>query len=158
MLIRPLQLPDKPFVHEIIKETNFFVQEEIDIALELIDDFLNNESTTYRIFVIADEQKNNQVIGYVCYGKSPASYATYDLYWIAVKPHVQKKGVGKSLINFVETEIKKENGNQILVETSSKSAYLATQKFYESLGYDKIAVIDDYYAPGDSKIIYAKKL
>jgi len=107
---------------------------------------------------MVDEVHDNHVTGYVCFGKSPLSWATYDLYWIAVSLSIQKKGSGKLLMKFAENEIKKEQGNQILVETASKSSYNPTRKFYESLGYHVLTVIDDYYAPGDSKIIYEKKL
>ena len=157
MLIRPIQSSDKTSVHQILINTKVFTQEEIDVALELMDDYLKNPSSCYKTFVIT-EKGSPAIAGYVCFGKSPMSYATYDLYWIAINPQVQKKGIGKSLMKFVENEIVKEHGNQILLETASKSSYDPTRKFYEALGYQKIAIIDDYYAPGDSKIIYAKKI
>ena len=157
MQIRPLESSDKIPIHQILTDTKFFTREEIKIAMELIDDYLNNPSTTYKIYVMA-YKLSSEIAGYTCFGKAPMSHSTYDLYWIAVNPHAQKKGIGKSLMKFVETEVMKDHGNQILLETASKSSYDSTRKFYESLGYQKIGSVDDYYAPGDSKIIYLKKL
>jgi hypothetical protein len=47
---------------------------------------------------------------------------------------------------------------RVYAETSTQELYTPTRIFYESAGYFKEAVIEDFYAEGDSKAIYVKKL
>ncbi|OGF64819.1 MAG: hypothetical protein A2Y62_19440 [Candidatus Fischerbacteria bacterium RBG_13_37_8] len=155
-MIRSLCSNDKIFIQEILTGTGFFSPLEIATALELIDDFLNNPATTYQIFVSADDINPDTVTGYICYGKNPLSYATYELYWIAVAPGYQKKGVGKALMHFFEERIKEERGINILIETSSKIEYESTRKFYLTLDYKQLSIVENFYAPGDARITYIK--
>jgi hypothetical protein len=57
-----------------------------------------------------------------------------------------------------ESEISRQNGRLICVETSSREDYLATRTFYNGLGYREAAVVADYYASGDSKVILTKRV
>jgi len=66
----------------ILKNTPEFLPPEVIVAGELIDAFLEEEkSSGYHIYV-AD--MDGEIAGYVCYGDTPLTEATWDLYWIAV--------------------------------------------------------------------------
>lgn len=155
MWIRELKNKDRDRITKILKETNMFTDEEIDVAVELIDEFIKNgEKSGYQIYTAVDEK--DDPIGYICFGKRPLTQGVYDVYWIAVDPALQGNGVGKSLMKFVEQKIKEIGGNLILVETSSQEKYLKTRLFYKTCGYDEIARIKDFYKKGDDLIIFAK--
>ena len=51
-----------------------------------------------------------------------------------------------------------ENGRLLLIETSSKDSYGATQAFYLRCGYRELARIPAFYRPGDNKLVYGKYL
>jgi len=134
-----------------------FTEAEIDVAMELIDIFLTKkEQQDYIIYVAENEGK--EVVGYVCYGPTPATDGTYDLYWIAVSPTVQSKGVGKELLAFIENEVIKKKGRLIIIETSSQPKYSPTQKFYLKNNYQIEARIKDFYRKGDDRLIFVKRL
>lgn len=82
---------------------------------------------------------------------------TYDLYWIAVDPSAQGLGVGQALLCEVESQVKAAQGRMVLIETSSRSDYGATQKFYARSGYALEVQLRDFYTPGDDKLIYVKR-
>ena len=84
--------------------------------------------------------------------------STYDLYWIAVDKSQHRAGVGKRLLKFAEEEIVRRGGKMLLVETSSQETYGGTIQFYEKTGYELVGKINEYYRPGDDKLIFAKKL
>jgi hypothetical protein len=44
------------------------------------------------------------------------------------------------------------------VETSSRTAYASTRIFYENCAYRQEALLEDFYAPGDGKVVYCKVL
>ncbi|HTY10828.1 MAG TPA: GNAT family N-acetyltransferase [Bacteroidota bacterium] len=157
MNIRPLQSEDKEPIEKLLRATDVFSNEEIDVAIELIEICLNDKQQgDYEIFSYVDSAQ--QVAGYVCIGPTPSTQGTYDLYWIAVTPSVHGKGIGSELLRFVEERIKEKGGRLIIAETSSTPKYEKTRAFYERKGFQRRACITDYYKPGDDLIIYGKYL
>lgn len=156
MLIRKLIESDREKIKDILTDTNNFNEEEIKIALELIDIYIKDkEQKDYEIFIDEDE---NKIRGYVCIGQRPMTEGTYDLYWIAVNPNVQSRGVGSELIKYIEEYLKEKNGRLILIETSGKDSYEKERKFYEKNLYKELVEIKDFYKTGDSLVIYGKYL
>lgn len=155
-MIRKLSAEDRGKVKNILIYTNNFNEEEIKIALELIDIYIKDkEQKDYEIFV---DEENSKVRGYICIGPRPLTEGTYDLYWIAVNPDVQSKGTGSGLIKYIEEHLKEKKGRLILIETSGKDSYEKERKFYEKNLYKELVNIKDFYKEGDSLVIYGKYL
>ncbi len=83
---------------------------------------------------------------------------TYDLYWIAVDPAAQGRGIGRALLVRVEAEVQARGGRLLLIETSDTPAYASARRLYETSSYRREAVVRDFYAPGDSLLIFSKEL
>ncbi len=153
-MIRKLENDDREKVEKILVDTKNFNDEEIKIAMELIDIYLNvRDQKDYEIFVDVD---GDTVNGYVCIGPRPLTVGTYDLYWIAVNPNVQAKGIGSGLVKYIEGYLKGISARLILLETSGKPGYEKERKFYEKNLYAKFVEIKDFYNIGDSLVIYGK--
>ena len=147
---------DRASVYEILQQTDMFTPPEIIVAMELIDIYLfNKDQRDYSIYVAVGEQ--NEIAGYICYGPTPATEGTYDIYWIAVAPNLQKKGIGKELLHFVEQDIIRLKGRMIVIETSSQQKYYPTQQFYLKNNYELDARIKDFYRVGDDRLIFVKR-
>ncbi|HMQ68968.1 MAG TPA: GNAT family N-acetyltransferase [Ignavibacteria bacterium] len=158
-MIRNLTDTDREKIKDILIDTDNFNEEEIKIALELIDVYLNEkDQKDYEIFVDSEEENGNEIKGYVCIGPRPLTEGTYDLYWIAVNPKVQSKGIGSGLIKHIEDHIRSKNGRLILIETSGKDSYEKERKFYEKNNYQELVNIRDFYRSGDGLVIYGKYL
>ncbi|MBP8600721.1 MAG: GNAT family N-acetyltransferase [Candidatus Saccharicenans sp.] len=148
---------DREQVIGLIKATRFFLPDEIKVAEELIDIYLNQpEQQDYKIEVVEDQ--TGKVAGYITYGPTPLTEGTWDLYWIAVSPEVQSQGYGRLLVRHLEDEVKENGGRLVIIETSSQPKYLPTRKFYEKLGYREMARIPDFYRSGDDRVIFGKYL
>lgn len=157
MRVRPLTRYDKPGVMELIAATNMFTSEERDIAEEVIDVYLDEpDHDHYDVRVLEDD--HGVTVAYVCFGPTPMTDGTFDLYWIAVHPNERRKGYGKILIESVEKWVEEQKGRLIMIETSSQKAYLPTRQFYERLGYVETARIRDFYRSGEDLVIYCKYL
>ncbi len=152
--IRPMTHDDKPGIMRILRATPEFLPPEVVIAEEVIDSYLQDPlGSGYNILVA---EVDTAVAGYICYGPTPLTEGTWDIYWIAVSQPQQNHGIGSALLAFAENEIRTAKGRLMLIETSSKPAYEKTRRFYLHQDYEVICCISDFYAPKDDKIILRK--
>ena len=155
---------DRGGVFRILEAAGNFTPEEVATALELIDEWLElGEHSGYLTYVMESRDEvegdgDSKMLGYVCFGPTPLTESTFDLYWIAVDKSKHRGGVGKKLLKFAEEEIARRGGKMLLVETSSQETYDGTIQFYEKTGYELVGKIKEYYKPGDDKLIFAKKV
>jgi ribosomal protein S18 acetylase RimI-like enzyme len=154
--VRPMTSEDKPSVMQILRDTPEFKPTEIDVAEEVLDSYLQDPSRSGYYVLVAEV--GSSVAGYICYGPTPLTEGTWDIYWIAVAPKEQIHGIGKTLLALAEDEIKKTQGKLALIETSSKPEYERTRRFHRAQGYELVCRIADFYAPGDDKLVFQKRL
>lgn len=152
VILREKRASDRAPLEAILRATRVFAEYEIDIALELID---ADPKVGYR-FVVAEIA--GKTAGYACFGATPCTVGTWDLYWIAVDPALHGSGVGYALMKSAEDSIRASGGRLIVIETASKPTYDATRAFYVKYGAHEAARVKDFYAPGDDKVIYTVAL
>jgi len=156
-VVRKMQPEDKEPIRAILMGTDVFRQEEVEIAMELIETVLERpEDGEYDMYTCTTESQ--EIVGYLCIGPTAITKGTFDLYWIAVKPFVQRHGVGKKLLEFGEDVIRSQGGRLIVAETSSHPKYLKARTFYLHNGYAEVAHVRDYYDIDDDLVIYGKYL
>jgi ribosomal protein S18 acetylase RimI-like enzyme len=128
----------------------------VRVAEEVIDSYLKDlVGSGYHILVA---EVDSTVTGYICYGSTPLTEGTWDIYWMAVAQEKQNQGIGNALIKSAEKEIVRAKGRLTIIETSSTPVYEKTRHFYLSHGYEVVCRIPDFYAPGDDKLILQKRL
>jgi ribosomal protein S18 acetylase RimI-like enzyme len=143
-------------IERIVRLSGVFTSAEIEIALELPEEKLAKGTASSYEFLFAEDEKH--ILGYTCFGLIPMTFASYDIYWIAVGEHLRGQGIGKKLLAKSENIIFSLSGRRIYVETSSRNEYKPAHKFYDSCDYHIESILKDFYADGDSKIIYLKEL
>lgn len=155
MNIRSMTSKDKSGVIRILQNTPEFTPAEVVLADEVISDYLFNPAESGYFILVAEV--DSSVAGYICYGPTPITEGTWDIYWIAVDHNIQGQGIGRKLMEAVEEKIKEAEGRLILIETSSKPGYEKTNLFYQRAGYKEACRIIEFYAIGDDQIIYEKR-
>jgi ribosomal protein S18 acetylase RimI-like enzyme len=159
MRIRPINPGDRSRIYEIVTAAGNFNDPEIATAMELVDEALEKgEKSSYIIVVAEMPVAAATVAGYACYGSTPLTEGVFDLYWIAVHPETQGRGVGRELIQHVEEDIRSRGGRMLLIETSSRDGYEATIGFYKRTNYELAARIKNFYRIGDDKLVFLKEL
>jgi len=143
-------------VRRITESSGFFFAEEIDTAVELVEERLARGTNSGYWFLFADE--DGRTVGYTSFGPIACTKASFDLYWIAVDATWRGKGLGTRLMAESERRIAAMGGRRIYVETSSREQYDPTRGFYLARGYREEARLADFYGPGDAKVIYVKAL
>jgi ribosomal protein S18 acetylase RimI-like enzyme len=155
--IRPIEPGDREAIRALIAGTNAFKPFEVEVAMELVDVALTRKGQDdYHPYVLAEE--DGTVAAYACFGKNPMTAGTFDLYWIATRADRMGKGYGRAILSFVEEEVRRRGGYLLVIETSSKESYGSAREFYDKVGCTLAAQLPDYYAKGDDKFIYLKRL
>lgn len=157
MNVRPIDVHHRAALASLLTQIEQFKPSEVEVALELIDHSISDPSSSgYESLVAVDEA--GETLGYVCVGPTPMTEATWDLYWIAVAPQAQGRGVGRALYAAAVELLVARGGRQIRIETSSMESYAATGGFYERLGFSIDGRLRDFYAPGDDLLIFYRRL
>jgi ribosomal protein S18 acetylase RimI-like enzyme len=155
MRIRKLAQPDREPILRVLRSDDTFSEEETAVATEVLDGAIADPGRDYHILVAED---GGTVVGYVCYGPTPMTRGTFDLYWIAMHRDARGRGMARKLVEAMEAELRAAGARVIRVETSQLDAYGAARAFYDRLGYVEAGRIRDFYRPGDDLLIYTKAL
>jgi hypothetical protein len=151
-----VQRRDRERIAEITTATDVFYPPEVAVAVELVDDRLTKGKASDYQFLFVDE--GEVTLGYAIYGFNSMTKSSWDLYWIAVDP--ESHGSGRRPVAAHRGRVAR-----------------ARRRLYPSLGrnrrprklqtHARVLRLDglhdrrraeDFYAPGDSKIVFVKAL
>ncbi|MEZ4359154.1 MAG: N-acetyltransferase [Kofleriaceae bacterium] len=155
VVARDATAADRPGLLDVLTADVTFVESERSVALELIDAALAG-SPDYALLIA--EHPRRAVAGYLCYGPTPMTAGTFDLYWLVVHPQQRGAGIAGALVSAMEARLRQRGASAVRVETSETESYGAARKLYQRLGYPIASVLPDFYREGDALITYYKKL
>lgn len=145
---------DVTAIAALAEEAKVFSPEEINLAAELASERLSRGEASGYHFLFAET--DGQLAGYTCFGPTPCTRFSYDLYWIIVSKNYARRGVGRRLLARTEATIARQGGQRIYIDTSSRPTYEPARGFYRANGYRLEAMIRCFYAPDDHKMLYLK--
>lgn len=105
-----------------------------------------------------DDATHTRPLGYVCFGQTPMTESTFDLYWLVVDAAERGRGIGRALVAGFEAHLRARGGRRVRVETSSLEGQGGAARFYDRAGYARAGVIADFYRAGDDLLIFSKEL
>lgn len=152
MNIRPIERGDLPDLKNVLTSSELFSAELLD---DMIADFFDNEDSADIWFTVVDEDR---AIAIAYCAPERMTTGTYNLYAIAVHRDHQGKGIGKQMMAYLENLLQQSGHRILLVETSGLADYALTREFYHKCQYTQEATIRDFYAAGEDKIVFWKKL
>lgn len=153
-MIRPIVREDREQLLRLVRSQTNFLECEIDVAMEVIDETFNpaEDYTT-----LAAIEVDGLITGFISYGPIPLTERRYDLYWIAVDPAHGRRGIGSQLMAAMEDDLRQAGSGHIYIDTSSTTGYAKARSFYEKCGYHVASRLADFYREGDDRILYLKK-
>jgi D-alanine-D-alanine ligase len=152
--LRSLAPMDREALVALVASVDLFSEAEKDVAVEVLDAYMANPGQDYH--ALGAFTHRDVLLGYACYGPTPCTSGTWDLYWIAVSECARGRGVGTLLTEEIERRLVEKNARLLLIETSSRPAYAPTRAFYERRGYQVVSRVPDFYAPGDDRVMFAR--
>src|SRR5206468_8381433 len=127
---RPVGRAHRAGIGQVSGANGLFREEEGGSAGELLGGVLAGDDDYQFVGAFDDDQ----LVGYACWGPTPGTEGTWDLYWIVVDRKQQGRGVGTQLLREVESRLTGNGARLTIVETSSRTDYAPTRKFYEARG------------------------
>lgn len=174
--LRDLTSADAQRIAEITRITGVFREDELRIAEEVFADCVahpgpsGGDPAPYdpgasasrgdpvgRPYYGLGADIDDRLVGWICWGETPCTERTWDLYWLAVDPAAHGKGIGRALVEEMEQRLKGK-ARLVSIDTSGRTDYAPTRAFYAACGYQAVAIVPDFYAAGDDQVIFTKKL
>jgi GNAT superfamily N-acetyltransferase len=150
-LLRHLTAADRGRIEAIIRAVGVFRDDEIPVALEVFESAVAGSPD----YTALGAERDGRLAGWICWGPTPCTLGTFDLYWMAVDPALHGAGIGTALLLAMEHRLAGV-ARLIVVETAGRPDYAATREFYQARGYRAVSRIPDFYAPGDDQVVYVK--
>ena len=144
-------------IKSIAIETEMFGVDDTGFVDDTVAGILDGTLHDHRFVV--HEAENGAVVGAAYYAPEPFSDRMWNLYFIAVSPFQQGRGIGGALLDHVERELRQAGpdvAQVLIVETSSTDQYARTRQFYPKQGYVEEGRIRRFYGPDDDKVVYWK--
>ncbi len=142
--LRNLKTNDLPLLADILAGIAVFDQDDRKVAMELLTIILEQPDQKDYLGIVA-AGPGDAPVGYACFGPTPLTDGTFDLYWIAVDFACAGQGIGSRLLRAVEEQVRQRQGRLLVLETSSTQCYAQTRQFYLKTGYTLAETIKDFY-------------
>jgi ribosomal protein S18 acetylase RimI-like enzyme len=156
MRIRPALAADTTALKALTAGTGVFKEHEVEVLQEVLDDYHARDPESQHVAIVAEDE--GRIVGYAYYAPDIMTDRTWSLYWIAVARDIQAKGVGSTIMRYVEEDVRRRDGRLLLLETTSLPHSELTRRFYKKQGYAIAGTVKDFYADGDDMVIFRKRL
>lgn len=155
MHIRPAAERDRPQIEWITRAQKHFTPEDVTWAIRLALRSSDANDGEYQT-VVAEENGSGGVAGFASFGRVLRTSGTFELYWIAVDPPRQRRGIGSALLRFVEQECGRQHGRLLVLETSLRPGFQSAVAFYRRNGFEEESRVKDFYRVEEDKIVFSR--
>jgi ribosomal protein S18 acetylase RimI-like enzyme len=154
-MIRSTTLDDITALIALAEVSGLFEPSQTEYLAQMLDEHFNSKNEP-EDFWLTDY--DHEPVGMAYVAPERMTEGTWNLYLIAVHPHHQRQGRGKSLLRYVEQMLTERGERILLVETSGTENFKYVREFYRKNAYEEEARIREFYTAGVDKIVFRKAL
>lgn len=152
-VIRETRQSDTAAILALLEESGQFDADGIAHVLRTLRQHLAEPDD--HIWLTADD---GEPLGVAYCAPEPVAPGVWNLYLLWTRSDRHGKGYGAALVADVEAKLQSRGARLLLVETSSLPGFEPARRFYAKCGFVREAEVRDYFAEGDNKLIFTKKL
>ena len=156
MIEKPVEA-DSAEIVQLIADAGVFSALDVDCVRELLEEYHQAEDHGGYTFLIERSAEDRRIQGMICYGLTPLTVGTYDLYWLCVAPQARRGGIARQLFAAMEEDLRALKARMLVIETVSTEGYRPAREFYLSQGAQRQCTIPDFYVPGEDMVMYVKR-
>jgi len=147
MMIRPALRTDIARIGAIAEAAGLF---PADYLPEMIEPGFNDAPDTWLV-----AETNDGVQGFAFTRPEEMAERVWNILAIAVDSAARRTGLATALLHTAQEEL---DARMILIDTTQTDDQAGARALYAKEGYDQVAQITDYFAPGEHKITFRKVL
>lgn len=155
-MIRTIVPTDTPALVALSASSGLFKSAELSAIEEMLDEYHGTGAA--KGHGILTYEDGGALAGVAYFAPKEFADRVWELLMIAVDEPRQRQGIGSQLLLAVEERIRTLNGRLLLIETSDKSSFERTRQFYRRHGYTEVAHIPDYFADGEGRASFVKRV
>lgn len=155
-MIRPVTPADSPALVALSGSSGLFKPDELGAIQGMLDEYHANVASSGHQILTYDE--GGTLVGIAYFVPKEFTDRVWELLMIAVDAPRHRQGVGSQMLKAVEEAVRAANGRLLLIETSDKSSFERSRQFYRKHGYTEVAHVPDYFADGDGKASFIKRV
>jgi ribosomal protein S18 acetylase RimI-like enzyme len=157
--IRPVHAGERPRLLEIAVSTGLFAPAEAEALLgSVLDDLAAGGLPAGHAAVAVGAADGGQAAGWAYFAPDPYAANIWNLWWIGVDPVAHGTGAGRLLLQHVEAVVARNEGRVLVIETSDLPPMARARAFYARAGYGERGRIPDFYAEGEAKVIFSRRV
>lgn len=157
MHIRLMEQDDLPHVEQIFFGLeDFFHARDLAVARHDFHRYLTGADPDVAYYV-AENSEAEPPVAVLGYRRDWGAEGVYYLSHFGVAMKQRGQGIGREILSAVESHLRQQGARLVFAWTSMSDYAAPTRGFYESVGYEQVAVIPDYWRPGDPLAIYQKR-
>ena len=137
----------------IIEASGQFDTDGLAHVANTLDEHFSNPGQAIWLTAIDGEP-----VGVAYCAPEPVTMGTWNLLMLWMKDGFSGQGFGSALVKEIESQLLARDARLLIVETSQLPAFEAARSFYERNGFKREAEIENFFAPGDNKVVYTKPM
>ncbi|MCU0633749.1 MAG: GNAT family N-acetyltransferase [Gemmatimonadaceae bacterium] len=159
MIIAQVQEHERAALLDLAVSTGLFTSEDAEGLLgEVLRALAAGTLPAGHAAVACRGTLDGPAIGWAYYAPDPYAAQVWNVWWIGVTPRHHGGGVGRALLSHVEDVAAASGARVIVIETSDQEGLARARRFYVKHGYGERGRIPDFYADGESKVIFSRSL
>lgn len=159
MIIEPIQERERQALLSLAVSTGLFTPADAEGLLGgVLDSLAAGELPVGHAAIACRESHDGPAVGWSYFAPDPYAEKIWNVWWIGVSPSHHGEGVGQAILSHVEQAAAASGARVIVIETSDQAPLARARKFYLKFGYEERGRIPDFYAEGDSKVIFSRSV
>lgn len=159
MIIGPVQEHEREALLGLAVGTGLFTSEDAEGLLGcVLDSLAAGELPEGHAAIACRQAHDGTAIGWSYFAPDPYAEKVWNIWWIGVSPSHFGRGIGQAILSTIEQAAAAVGARVIVIETSDQAPLARARNFYLKLGYEERGRIPDFYAEGDSKVIFSRTL
>lgn len=155
--IRPCVPSDLPSLQAVIDAMGLFPSDALDRMVSFETPPGDTEDPR-EFWLVYDDGVEVVAVAVAYTAPERMTAGTWNALLLAAHPDRHGQGIGSALMARVEALLAARGERVLLVETSGAADFERTHRFYEHIGFEREALIREYYDAGDDKVVFRKAL
>ena len=154
----PVRPDERARLLEVAVATGLFQPEDAEGLLGAVLDDLAAGGLPAGHGVVAVDSAEGGAAGWAYYAPDPYAANVWNRWWIGVDPAAHGTGLGRVLLEHAEAAAAASGGRVLVIETSDHPPMARARAFYARAGYGERGRIPDFYAEGEAKVIFSRRV